>query len=422
MPISECSFCGALTVTETGICSACEQMMNDTVASQSAETVTPPPRELERFPEGFEGFGNPASQPDPPAFSQPPQTFAPPPRRDFVPAFEPEKTSTCLRCGATIPRGMATCDACPAGRSKSVLKKLALVAAMLVLGYFAYDFGYEMVSARGVVRKYEKATGSGVAFDSIVFKGDVEVKNVAGFFKDKKIDMATVAATPGSNMEFTMVFQSSGKSAVELEQGGTTLFKQVYDGTKGWELSRVGGRPAIVDKNDGFGLRKMGVGIDDFDSVEFMDARAASDFAGGRVDNVKSIAQIKLGSETLNISERVCVKAVAIRNGKPETSVLVFDKSSGLLIGMIKVEKVGDKEVSSVILFDDYRRFTYKGSGPLSFFRSNQVSVPTKWTIAVSGPPDPQIPVPGAMVMSFTVADVSFDGIFNPAIFNRPPV
>lgn len=432
MPISECSFCGALSVTENSVCAACEQLMGGQTARQPTEQFSSPQEGFQQFPQGFEGFGSDAvpsnsfHQPrqevaSAQTFEQPTRSFQPP-RQQFGGPFQPENTSTCLRCGSVIPRGMSTCDSCPGGKSKSFLKKLAVVAILLVIGYFSYDLGFEMVSARGVVRRYEKATGSDATFDSIVFKGEVDVKQVPGFFNGKSIDMTQVGKIPGAAFDFTMVFQSPGKSAVEMEQGGTTVFKQAYDGTKGWELNRMGGQSSVVDKNDGFGLRKMGVGIDDFDSVEFMDSSAASSFADGKVDNVKSIAQIKVGSETKTIGERVCVKGVSTRNGKPETSVMVFDKSSGLLIGMVKTEKVGDKEVPSVILFDEYRRFAYKGSGPLNFFRSNQVSVPTKWTIAISPPANPQIIIPSPLVMTFNVADVSFDGIFNPQIFNRPPI
>lgn len=428
MPISECSFCGALTVTENNVCTACEQMMGGNPNHQTREDFSHQQNAAERFPQGFEGFVQAANRPEPQAFNQPPQsfnqpseTFVPPPRREFVAPYHSQSTSTCLRCGSTIPRGMSTCGGCPTGKTKSFLKRAVVVAVILVMGYFAYDLGYEMVSARGVVRRYEKVTGSAAAFDSIVFKGDVEVKPVPGFFSGKNIDTSGMGSIPAAGFDFTMVFQSSGKSAVELEQGGMTVFKQVYDGTKGWELNRMGGRNSIQDKNDGFGLKKMGAGIDDYESVEFMDSSAVSGFASGLVENVKSIASIKMGNETLMIGERVCIKAVAQRNGKPDTSVLVFDKSSGLLIGMVKTDKVGDKEMPSVILFDEYRRFTYKGSGPFSFFRSNQVAVPTKWTFAAPLPVDQQNYMPNVLVMTFKVADVSFDGIFNPAIFNRPP-
>lgn len=407
MPISECSYCGALTITDDKVCTACAMLIE--VPNSPSPGVQPPP--VADAEPVDQQFGQSAPLPYP-------GSSASPPRRDnFGTEIVVENTGTCIRCGAAIPPQFRTCEVCPKKKG-SFGKKFAVVGVLCVIGYFIFNFGYQYVSPRGLVRNYEKATNSSADVDSFMIKGEVTVSAVQAFGLSDSVDAEIAKDRNGERSDFRMAFQTPGKSAVEMTRGKSIVFKEVYDGQSGWSID--GPNAAIQNKNDGFRFKRMGVGIDDYDSMEFLDKASEESFAVGQLKIIKARRTVNVGNEKLTISEMVFVRGVVTRNGSSEQTVLAFDRGSRMLLGMATSSKFDGKELASVILFDGYRRFPFKTTGLSSLLGSNQIMIPTKWLVVVGNGVTPQNPLAASVVMTFDVKDVDSIGGVDPAIFQRP--
>ncbi|MBS1795119.1 MAG: hypothetical protein JSS81_14770 [Acidobacteria bacterium] len=443
MIVSECSYCGSQALTENGVCAVCAAFI--TPPAEPAEThPAPPANEYQPSPPVVEFQMPPADfapasaaprsefQP-PPAFSPSP-AFPPPPRRaGFDNGFQPPPVmdARCVRCKTMIPRGQTVCADC--ANKKSPRLKVAVILMLLIAaaGYFGFDYVYAAVSPRGVFRKYAKTTGAddSLVFDGYSMKGEARVT----FITDPNFNANTLdegmslqnmdAQRIGQFFSLQIVYKKPNLSGVELTQGAgaetRTVFKEVFDGARGWSYTNMPNQPAgYQEKGDGFPSKKMGLGMEEYDSAAFIDPEIQKEYG---VETIKllsekkglDVAGVRTPSETKTI-----VKAVQKQNGRDEASLLVFDEKTGLLLGMIKKEAVNGAPVTTTIFFNNYDRFSVKRSG-LFGTGSARVLVPTRITLVMSRAGDPMAALAPPLMIDLNVKSIDTETPVDDKFFQR---
>lgn len=382
MKLSECSYCGMLAITDNDVCTSCQSLISPEMPSAAQDTVQPETSEFQPPAQVIATSGYPASNNEYAAQQSPPV------RRSFPGSQQTVSDSKCLKCGTPVPRGQRQCFDC-ANKKSSPWKKLTFLTILIAaIGFFSFDYVYEQVSPYGIFRKYAKTTGAddSVVFENFVLKGDTGVSvsmmaNLSGKgLSDRKI--------PTENFSFKMIFKKPNISSIELtrdgETGPYTAFKQVFDGVRGWKYTNMPNQPAgYQDSDDAFASKKMGMGMDEYDSLEFMNEAIAQEYGNEYIKLLTDITEVEVADIKKPSGEKTIVIGKQKHNGKIESSLLVFDRKTGLLIGMLKKAVMGSTPVMTIIYLDKYAKFPVKRNG-LFGVGETRVLVPTKMSFVTS--------------------------------------
>lgn len=399
MKITECSYCGILAITDEGVCTTCKTSLEPELPDQTTKTD---------------------NQIESSSVSQTvSQTFSSPRNHDFqnstasegFPGYRQSTQlpldSTCLRCGAPAPRSHRRCSSCEtkSEQKSSPVRKLAFLGIFLALllgGYLL--FYYEDSSPAGVLKKYERASGAdpSLIFENFSFNGKAHVF-VTAFkgtpdkvtFQDGKFVTGESVRVGEENYSFKMVFKKPNKSKIEFTKSDvspgstaqTPAFIQAFDGVNGWRYSSMMNQKPTTEKtDDAFADRSLGLGLDKYDSVELLNDAIASEFGKEVIQSYDSIKTFEVSSLPVKSEEKVIVHTKkTLSNQKIDNSLMIFDKKSGFLLGVIKKSIVNGTTVISTIFIDKYRKFPVNYQG---FFGvgSKSVLVPTSWKFVMEPP------------------------------------
>jgi hypothetical protein len=335
------------------------------------------------------------------------------------PLSEPPLESSCLKCGAPIPRGQRTCAINCATKKSSPWRYLVALLLIGVIGFFTFDYAYEQVSPYGTFRKYAKMTGAddSLVYENFVLKGETVVSvdappdiNSLGTRKSRDLT---------ENFSFKMVYKKPNISGVELMSGNDTVFKQVFDGTSGWKYMNMPGQPAgYQDTEDGFGAKKMGLGLDEYSSLEFLNEATTQEFGEGYIKQLREIKEVEVSDLKQPSKEKTFIVAKQKRNGKTESTLLVFDQQTGLLLSMVKNSMMGNLLVTSAIYFDKYSKFPFKRKGLLGTGET-RVLLPTMMKIVTHANNSGQLNGMPIVTIQLNVKTVETDAALDPGYFTK---
>src|SRR5215204_2092652 len=425
MKISECSFCGMMAITDQDVCTSCAALMASETEPAAQNTASP---EI-NTQAGINPFQQAPPADQTPAFQAPNNNYAAESFQNgggYSNSYQPPPImdERCIKCKTLILRGQMQCFDC-ANKKSSPFKKLTVFAMLVaVIGYFSFDYVYEMVSPSGTFRKYAKTTGAddSLVYENFVLKGDtvVSVDAPPGFY-DQGTSSSKQAA---QSFSFKMIYKKPNISSIEIIRdgdaaGSSTAFKQVFDGTRGWKYTNMPPQPAgYQDTDDAFAFTKMGLGLDKYDSLEFMNEAAAQEFGPGNVKALTEIKEIESADIKLTSGEKTVIVGKQKRNGKTESSLLVFDQKSGLLLGMIKNAMMGNLLVTTIIYFDKYSKFPVKRNG-LFGVQETRILVPTKMTFLTRANNSSQVGGMPEITIELNVKTVETDAQLEDSYFQK---
>ncbi|HEY0458949.1 MAG TPA: hypothetical protein VGC97_07315 [Pyrinomonadaceae bacterium] len=424
MKISECSFCGVLAITDQDICASCRAFTSP--ENQSATAQNPSQTEANAFHQAPRTAFNPAY---PATVSAPANEYAPPFQAPPAPrgnSYQPPPVieGRCLRCQTPVPRGTPKCSDCANGKKSSPLKLLVVFTIIaVVVGFFSFDYIYTQVSPRGVFRKYEKTTGAdnSLIFENFTLKGDTNVSvssgpsyTTAGFSDRNAV---------GAKFSFKMVFKKPNKSSIEFisdtDTGSVTAFKQAFDGVRGWKFTNMMNQPAgYQDTDDGFASKKLGLGMDEYDSLEFLNDKIAEEYGKENIKTLTAIEALEVADLKKPSEGKIVVLANQKINGKIDSSLLVFDRSSGLLVGMIKKTMVREMPLFTFIYFNKYAKFPVKRSGYFGV-EETRILVPTAMSFVTRANNSGQVNSMPVVTIELAVKNVEFDAAIEDSYFQR---
>lgn len=351
------------------------------------------------------------------------QTTPPPnfhERRGF-PNSEPTATpldSNCVKCRTPIPRGQRICFDCQ-NKKSSPWKYLVALLLIGVIGFFTFDYAYEQISPYGTFRKYAKMTGAddSLVYENFVLTGDTTVS--VDDMPRIKMGGTSISQREMESFSFRMIYKKPNVSGVELLRGNETVFKQVFDGTSGWKYTNMPPQPAAYqDTEDGFGSKKMGLEMDEYDSLEFLNPATTQEFGELNITDLREIKEVEASSIKHPSAEKTFIVGKQKRNGKTESSLLAFDQKTGLLIGMIKKQTMGNLVLTTVITFNTYVKYPVKRKGLLGVSTVG-VLMPTEMTLVTRASNSSQ---PGGMpevTLDMTVQKVEIDAEIEPNYFTK---
>lgn len=417
MKISECSYCGTLAITDNDVCSSCQLMIAPETPADAPYAVNSEAGSFQPHAQVVATSGYPAP---PNVESAPP---APRPFPGLYQSTQPVLDSKCVKCRTPLPRGQRICFDCE-NKKSSPWKKLAFLLIFVVAaGFFSFDYVYEQVSPHGTFRKYAKATGAddSLVYENFVLTGETVLSvNAPMGFK------ATVNSADGSSSEtfaFKMLFKKPNLSGVEFmngEAGSNTVFKQVFDGTRGWKYSNMPGQTASYqDTEEGFGSKKMGLGMDDYDSLEFAGETIAQDYGKDYIKRLTDIKEIEIADIKKPTGEKTILLGKQKLNGKIESSLLVFDRNTGMLLGMLKKGVMGNTPVMTIIYSDKYVKFPVKRKGWFGVSET-PVLVPTKMSFVTTAGMTGQLNGVPTITIQLNVKAVETDAKIEDKYFQKP--
>ncbi len=385
MKITECSYCGALAITNQDICASCESLVSPEAHFVTENVVKPA---TDRFQQT--GLN--------PAYPSPNNEFIPPireNRNNFANPYAPTQPaldSKCLRCKTAVPRGQSKCFDCESKKTSSLKFFAVLTILAGLIGFFGFDYIYEKISPRGIFRKYAKTTGAddSLVFENFSLKGEARVTVISGFgfnaesLNNKLSSPSSNNQDGGDKFSFKMIYQKPNKSSIEFFKGdgpeSQTAFKQVFDGVRGWKYTNMPNQPGgYQDTNDAFASKKMGLGLEDFDSVEFLNDEITLEFGTETIKVLSGRKNFEMGGVQTPTDSKVIVKGNHKRNGITESSLLVFDQQTGLLLGTIKNALLNNVPVTTVIYFNNYEKFSVNRKGYFGVAKQMTL-VPTRMT------------------------------------------
>jgi hypothetical protein len=407
MKISECTYCGMTAITDRDICTSCAELLfPENELAAAAQNVAPP--EINPFQQAPPDLAPVLTAPNnnyvpQPVPSQPVenQTFpSQPVENQTFPnrtianrAFPnrgghpdshqtpPVMDARCVRCKIAVPRGQSQCFDCQ-NKKSAPFKSIVVFSIFAVIGFFGFNYVYEQVSPHGTFRKYAKTTG---ADDSLIFENYI-LKGEAAVTVDAPISFTSNGISGGGRktegFSFKMIFKKPNISSIEFmrddSSGNATVFKQVYDGARGWKYTNMPNqRAGYQDTDDAFATKKLGMGLDEYDSLEFMNEASAPEFGKGNIKSLTDIKEIEVADISKPSGEKTLILGKQKRNGKTESSLLVFDRQTGLLLGIIKNAMTGDLLLTTVIRLDKYTKFPVKRKG-LFGVEETRVLMPTR--------------------------------------------
>lgn len=414
MKIAECSYCGMLAITDLDVCSSCASMLGiepPAIETSVSGSQHSPVNQFQHSPQT-----NPASNKEefPPSLPREENHYQPPPAMP---------QSQCLRCGETVPIGQSQCSDCLSGKRKKIpLTKPILIFSLLVvvIGFFGFGYISEKFSPWGIIWKYNQAThaDNNVVYENFSLKGDVRVTAFNFLGDPKHLDEGLSPETMesqgiGEKFSFKMIFQKPNKSGVELfkavDSEDSLIFKQVYDGVLGWQYSNMRGQPAgYQTKQDGFGIKKFGFGLEDYDSAEFMNDAIKAEFGETNINFLSEKKNFQVNNDKKTSDSKIIVKVGKKVNGVMKYSILVFDQKSGLLIGMALKEAVNNLPVVTTFFIDRYKEFSVKRQGWLGI-NDQIILVPTRVTLVIGPDKSNSASLASSLMMDFNVTGLDID-------------
>ena len=222
-----------------------------------------------------------------------------------------------------------------------------------------------------------------------------------------------------NSFSFKMTYQKPNISGVEMIRENETVYKQVFDGVKGWKYTNMPGqRAGYQDTEDAFAAKKMGLGLDEYDSLEFMNDAAAQQFGPQNIKVLTDKKEFEVADLKKPTGEKTILVGKQKRNGKTDTTLLVFDQSTGLLLGVIKNDMTGNVLVTTIIHFDKYAKFPVKRKG-LFGVGETRILAPTKMTFVTHGNDSAQVGGVPIVTIELNVKALETDAQIDAGYFTR---
>ena len=286
--------------------------------------------------------------------------------------------ANCVRCRAAVPRGQQICFDCNQPKKSSPFKYIVALLLIGVIGFFSFDYAYEQLSPYGTLRKYAKTTGAddSLVYSNVVLKGEtnVSVNSANAPLWDAKLP----SRDPMGTFTFKMIHKKPNVSSVEMMREDETVFKQVFDGTSGWKYTNMPGQPAgYEDTDEGFASEQTGLGMDNYDSLEFMNPASMQEFGQDVVELLNKTKEVEAANLKQPTVDKTFIVAKSKRRGKTESTLLVFDQQTGLMLAMARNSMINNMVATNAIFFDNYAKFPVKRKG-LFGTSETRVLVPTK--------------------------------------------
>jgi hypothetical protein len=434
MKISTCCYCGVTGFTnDAEVCFSCEKMM----APAAEPTATGDHAAAENVP----GASVQAAAGSPSAFADADPAAE---REGFGHTYEPAGAAMdarCLRCQQPVARGRSQCDSCEnPKRGFPFFKCAALLIALAVGGFFGFEHVFVKVSPYGIMWKSAKNSGwdSSIVYENFAVRGEAEVQlvpyRVGGDepLVEKPLTILNTAALLSAQsvaeankkkFSFRLVFVKPDKVGIELIDndgpGPKTIFKQVFDGERGWKYVDMPNQPVgYEDTGDAFSSKKMGLGAEEFRSLEFLTSSIGIEYGVKNVDVLTERRSLTVDGETLNSDERVTVQAKMDHDGKPDATLLVFDRGTGLLMGMMKKTVLDKAIITTHVVFDCYQKFRVKYKG---LFGSSykDVMVPTKWRLGIGDRTGTALGPTPYILVNLTVENFETDSRIEEGFFQK---
>jgi hypothetical protein len=419
MKIAECSYCGIFAITEQDACENCQTALEINLPAAVEKT-----NQINQFNEETNVQVNVVStsiKPDNQVFPQTQQSDNgfDTPQHYWQPALD----SKCLRCGTPVQTGQSRCFDCDSiGNVKKSpligISKILLIFAVFIGGYMLYQ--YVNNSPGWIFRKYAKATGAdnSIIFENFSLNGESQLmigrysnqQNMLSANQSNSYNFQQEGLLVAEDFSFTMIFKKPDKFSLEFikedtspnSKGSYTAFKQVFDGIKGWKFTNINNQsPRYEDSDDAFAEKKMGMGLEEFDSMEVVqatDENIKMEYGPQTIKTVTDLSNLIVEGATISSDKKVIIYAKKKHNGKTDASLMFFDEKTGFLIATIKKAEVDGKVVISKIYTNSYNKFPVKKKG---FFgkQSTLILIPTKWTITT----EPSIAEKTGITMTITL-------------------
>lgn len=432
MKINECSYCGMTAFTDEGICPACLAALGqaETVQNPNAENIvetSPVGAVFESFPQSFESE-NYAHQSQT-VFVQETRS---PPRRDSS-----ENWKRCAVCNAGIAQYREVCSRCEVS-VKSVKKKsgfgryaAGIVMLILIVGGF-YHFRADN-SPAGILRKFEKATGTSnsLSFETFVMKGEAKITITGATSPGPTTISNPVRILAEEKYYFDMFFKNPNKSLLDFykisvepnSSAHESALKQGFNGINGWKYTNLFNQPVRVENNsDSFGDKRMGMGLDEYESVEELNDTIRAKYGDELIKAFESLKTFEVDGAAVQSDKKVFLLVKSPKtDGKTDESLLVFDEKSGFLVGMLKKNIINESSIFTKIFANGYKKFYVKEKG---FFgiKGKFILVPTIWKfdMKLSKPAEKQGPLEVLLTIELKVESLLTDVPIDDAIFEKP--
>ena len=376
-----------LAITDRDVCTSCQAFVTpETQPALAQDAVPPASSEFQQTPQTF-----PA-----PAFPVPdnqyaPQTFQ---NRTGFTNSPPIMDARCARCKILIERGQTQCFDCQNRKSSSPFKSIAAFVVFAVAGYFGFNYFFANSSSHAIIRKFEQTTGadSSIVFENFTFSGDAQmtVSNVSTqqVLMGREPQNNQKAKPVTANFNFQMIYKKPNKSLIEMtaqDASGTyTAYKQAFDGVTGWKLTNIGNRlPRVETTEDAFAEKKMGMGLDEYDSVEevtIKDENIINTYGLETLQFVSGFSTVYVEGSPVSCPKKTIILVKKKQNGKTDASLLFFDEKTGFLMAVVKKTEVNGTSVISKIFTDTYKKFPVKRKGTFGV-EDMHILIPTSWTI-----------------------------------------
>ena len=431
MKINECSYCGMTAFTDEGICPACKLALGQTETTQNTENIveTSPVEEVfESFPQFFESedYANQSQ-------TEFVREMRSPPRRD-----SPESWKRCAVCNAGIAQYREVCSRCELS-VKSVRKKsgfgkyaVGIIMLILIVGGF-YHFRADN-SPAGILKKFEKATGTSksLIFETFVMRGEAKIIATGATVQGPTTASNPVRILTEEKYYFDMFFKNPSKVFLDFYKiavkpnspAHESAYKQGFNGTNGWKYTNLFNHLArLEDSGDGFGERRMGLGLEEYESVEALSETIRAAYGDELIKSFDSLKTFEVEGAAIPSEKKTYLLAKKTKtDGTIDESLLIFDEKSGFLVGLLKKSNVNNSTVTTKIYADSYKKFYVKEQG---FFgiKSKFVLVPTVWKFVMGQPKTTESNNPAANIsvnIELKVESLTTDTPIDDAIFEKP--
>lgn len=424
---NQCSFCGMTAFFDGDICFACQTALGQIEAAPQT-AISENQFETSEFASSNESLQQ--------TFESPNYASAAPQTELITEAQQmPRRTSAsdwkrCPICNAGIAQYRDVCSRCATVnqpvKQKSSYGKFVFI--LLFVGLIGGGIYYVLNgSTLAIVRKFEKATGSSgsLAAETFVMKGSSKVA------VQQVISAQEVAFSGRSPMRkeesylFDFSYKSPNKSLMDFyKMNGSSresAMTQGFNGTAGWKYAKIFDQPAKLENTgNGFSEGNIGLGVGDYKSLSDLDDLSKTEFAGAIGYYRDLVKTFEVEGNTKNSNNKAYLISKKTKaDGTAEKTLLVFDEESGFMIGMAKTDLMDNKPVTTIGLFNNYKKFWLKEKG-LFGIKNKFVSIPTVWTFKIGELE--ALAGTGAFTvnLSLEIEGITMDVPIDDAIFEKP--
>ena len=411
-----------MAFSENGVCPSCETA-NSTEPVFDEESAN----EFDDFQtvpvSGFSQELNTEIEPDedfsPPSYSQNFDDFQS--LQSDRPSYQSAPRVSCMLCNKLIPAVQKVCSEC--ANKKSPMKKLftafAVLAILAILGggVYAYKFYLENAPMR-VLDDYAKATGSDkmANIQNLSLKGKVKIK-----VSTSPINQGLQTRSMEEFLLFDLILENPNKSYMEFFKNNSennpsqkeVFYKQAFDGFNSWKFVRLFDQPAqLEDTPGGVEGSKPEFFLQKYDSVEYLNDEIKKEYGEEALEQLTSITSFAVDGN-LKMSNSKEIVQVKKNNDK---TLMVFDKKSHLLLGILKIDNSKGSPLTATIYADNYRtlKVKEKNAGEVSVLLANQ------WKFEMYGKNVESSKVDVSVSMTLNIESVETDITVDPKIFYKP--